>query len=59
MRDLQFKVDFEQQIFEQLFHGNFIYLRIFARNLLRDIIRTEAVTNPRGNRQFYKCCDPF
>ena len=31
-RDLQFKVDFERQIFWETFHGNFIY---FARNLLR------------------------
>ena len=31
--DLQFNVDFERQIFEKLFHGRFIYLRVFARNL--------------------------
>ena len=34
-RDLQFKVDSERQIFEKLFHGRFITLRVFATNLLR------------------------
>ena len=35
-RDLQFKVDFERQIFWETFHGNFLFtLRAFARNLLR------------------------
>ena len=35
-RRLQFKVDSERQIFEETFHGNFIWLsRVFARNLLR------------------------
>ena len=36
-RDLQFKVDSEQQIFWKRFHGNFyLILRVFARNLLTD-----------------------
>ena len=30
-RDLQFKVDFERQIFEKLFHGNFIYSQSFCQ----------------------------
>ena len=34
-RDLQFKVDSEQQIFEKLFMAILFSLRVFARNLLR------------------------
>ena len=35
IRDLQFKLDFERQIFEKFNHGNFICSqRVFARNLL-------------------------
>ena len=34
-RELQFNVDSERQIFENLFHGNFIYSQSFCRNLLR------------------------
>ena len=34
--DLQLKVDYVRQIFEKLFHVNFIYFRIFLRNLLRE-----------------------
>ena len=30
-RDLQFKVDSERQIFEKLFHGNFIYSQSFCQ----------------------------
>ena len=33
--DLQFKVDYERQIFEKLYMVILIALRVFARNLLR------------------------
>ena len=42
--DLQFKVDSERQIFEKLFHGNFIFLRVFAKNLLRGSRRRNIST---------------
>ena len=34
-RDLQYKVDFERQIFEKLYMAILFTLRAFARNLLR------------------------
>ena len=34
-RDLQFKIDYERQIFEQLFMAIILTLRAFARNPLR------------------------
>ena len=34
-RDLQFTVDSEREIFEKLFLGKFITLRVFTRNLPR------------------------
>ena len=30
-RDLEYKVDFERQIFRETFHGNFIYSQIFCQ----------------------------
>ena len=35
-RDLQFNVDSEGQIFEQLYMAILFTLRVFARNLLKD-----------------------
>ena len=38
----RYLVDFEWQIFWETFHGNFILLsRVFARNLLREVIAEE------------------
>ena len=38
-RDLEFKVDFERQIFEKFSNGNLITHRVFARQLLRGSCR--------------------
>ena len=44
-RDLQFKVDSERQIFEKLFHGNFIYPHSFCQKSVERKSPKKCFTN--------------